>query len=72
MPIVGRGLLTLVFYQDPFHTMHPPFLLGRSSLLSNFKKGGRGLDRISVLRGGGWERGDDFFQEGGGEVAVFS
>ena len=28
-----------------------------------FKKGG--LDRVSVLRGGYWERGCNFFQEGG-------
>ena len=32
----------------------PPFLLGGLSLLPNFQKGG--LDRISIFRGGCWER----------------
>ena len=45
-----------------------PFLLmggGGLNLLSNFQKGGgRGLDRISVFRGGLLGRGGDLFQWG--------
>ena len=39
-------------------SVHLPPLSARGfSLLPNFQKGGRGLDRISIFRGGCWERG---------------
>ena len=46
------------------HSGHPPLSAGGGGLASNqiFKKGG--LDRTSTFRGGCWERGGDFFQEG--------
>ena len=45
---------------------HPsPFLLVGVEPPTKFRKGG-GLDRISILRGGCWEDGSDFFREGWG------
>ena len=54
----------------------PSFLLmvvvvrgGGLNLPPNFPKGGRGLDRISIFRGGLQEKSDNFFQGG---IAVFT
>ena len=48
------------------NSVQPPLLsLGGGWAFDQiFKK--RGLDKISIFRGGYWERGGDFFQWGGG------
>ena len=43
--------------------MYPSFCWGAKPPMKFSKREG-GLDRTSILRGGCWERGDNFFQEG--------
>ena len=57
--------------QSKLHSMHPPFLQGGGaglSLQTNFKK--EGLTGPQLLQEGCWERGGDFFQEGGGAIVI--
>ena len=55
-------LLIHYSYFEISHSVHPPppFCWGVEAPAKFSKRGG--LDRISILRGGCWERGGDFFQ----------